>query len=162
MSDHIAPEVFKAAMQSVAASVTVVTAFGQDEPVGITVSAFAPVSADPPIVLICIDKTAGSLDTLLRSEGFSINFLPQGAEDTALLFATRYADKFGSVEWDEPEVQGSGPVLDEAFEVFECRTVERTEMGDHWVMFGEVVEAVVRSGTPLVYLNRQFVDLPET
>ncbi len=159
--ESIAPDIFKAVMQSVAASVTVVTAKGDPGPVGITVSAFTAVSADPPIVLVCIDKSGASLAELLDAPGFTVNFLPQGSESTALLFATRGADKFGTVEWDEPEVEIAGPVLHEAFQVFECETIERTEMGDHWVVYGKVVEAVVRAGTPLVYLNRKFVELPE-
>ena len=159
MPEQIPPDIFKAVMQNVAASVTVVTAYGPNEPVGITVSAFTAVSADPPIILICIDKNAASLDVLLGAPGFTVNFLPQGTGDTAMLFATRDADKFGSVEWDAPEVEGSGPVLDDAFEIFECITVDRHEMGDHWVIYGQVVEAVVRPGVPLVYLNRAFVDI---
>jgi flavin reductase (DIM6/NTAB) family NADH-FMN oxidoreductase RutF len=119
-------------MQNVAATVTVVTAYGPTEPVGITVSAFTAVSADPPIILVCIDKGAASLETLLAADGFTVNFLAQGSADTAMIFATRDGDKFGAVKWDPPEVEGSGPVLD---------------------------EAVVRSGIPLVYLNRTFVDL---
>lgn len=159
MPDQIPADIFKAVMQHVAASVTVVTAYGSDGPVGITVSAFTAVSADPPIILVCIDKGAASLDALLEADGFTVNFLPQGSADTAMLFATRDADKFGAVDWDPPEVEGAGPVLDDAFEVFECVTIERHEIGDHWVLYGQVVEAVVRSGVPLVYLNRAFVDL---
>lgn len=159
MPAQIPPDIFKAVMQNVAATVTVVTAYGPTEPVGITVSAFTAVSADPPIILVCIDKGAASLETLLAADGFTVNFLAQGSADTAMIFATRDGDKFGAVKWDPPEVEGSGPVLDEAFEVFECTTVDRHEVGDHWVIYGQVVEAVVRSGIPLVYLNRTFVDL---
>ena len=146
-------------MQHVAATVTVVTAYDHEEPVGITVSAFTSVSADPPIVLVCIDKGAATLDTLLAADGFTVNFLPQGAGDTAMIFASRDQGKFANVAWDPPEIEGSGPVLREAFQIFECVTVERHEMGDHWVIYGQVVEAVVRSGIPLVYLNRTFVNL---
>ncbi len=159
MPDQIAPDVFKAVMQNVAASVTVVTAYGPDMPVGITVSSFTGVSADPPIILVCIDKNAASLEPLLATVGFTVNFLPQGTAATAMIFASREGDKFDSVGWVPPQVEGSGPVLDEAFEVFECITVDRHEVGDHWVIYGRVVEAVVRSGVPLVYLNRAFVEL---
>ena len=83
----IDPERFKNMMANVAASVTVVTAPSDDGPVGITVSAFTSVSADPPIVLVCIDKVAGSLESLLGAEGFTVNFMPEGTEDTAMVFA---------------------------------------------------------------------------
>jgi flavin reductase (DIM6/NTAB) family NADH-FMN oxidoreductase RutF len=149
-------ERFKNLMANVAATVTVVTAPSDDGPVGITVSAFTSVSADPPIVLVCIDKVAGSLESLLGAEGFTVNFMPEGTEDTAIVFAMRGADKFGSVEWSDPVTTAAGPVLAVAFQVFECETVERTEMGDHWVMYGTVVAESSEAAVPLIYFNRDF------
>lgn len=152
----IDPERFKDLMANVAATVTVVTAQADEGPVGLTVSAFTSVSADPPIVLICIDKVAGSLEPMLAAEGFTVNFMPEGTEDTAMVFAMRGADKFGSVEWSDPEIPVAGPLLEEAFQAFECETVERSEMGDHWVIYGRVVAERGDAGVPLIYLNRDF------
>jgi len=155
------PELFKQVMSNVAATVTVVTARTPDGPIGLTVSAFTSVSADPPIVLVCIDKAVGSLEPLLAADGYTVNIMPQGSEDTAMVFATKGADRFGVVDWHESESPFAGPVLAEAFEVFECETVEQTEMGDHWVIYGRVVHGRAADGIPLVYLNRRFVELPE-
>lgn len=152
-------ERFKDVMSNVAATVTVVTAPSDDGPFGITVSAFTSVSADPPIVLICIDKVAGSLDQFLAAPGFTVNFLPEGTEDTAMLFATRGADKFGSTEWSPPQTAAGGPVLADAFQVLECESVQRTEMGDHWVIYGRVVAETGDAATPLIYFNRNFAKL---
>jgi flavin reductase (DIM6/NTAB) family NADH-FMN oxidoreductase RutF len=155
----IDPERFKDLMANVPATVTVVTAPTDDGPVGITVSAFTSVSADPPIVLVCIDKFAGSLQQFLDASGFTVNFMPEGAEDSSMVFATRGADKFGTVEWNEPQIPMAGPVLAEAFQVLECETVERTEMGDHWVIYGRVAAEMGEAGTPLIYFNRDFAKL---
>lgn len=159
-NELVSPELFKQVMSNVAATVTVVTTQSSDGPVGLTVSAFTSVSANPPIVLICIDKVVGSLEPLLAADGYTVNIMPQGAVDTAMLFATKGADRFGTVEWSDPKSDAAGPVLAEAFEVFECETVERTEMGDHWVIYGQVVHAHAAHGTPLVYLNRRFITIP--
>ncbi len=155
----IDPERFKNLMANVASTVTVVTAPSTDGPVGITVSAFTSVSADPPIVLVCIDKVAGSLAQFLSAPGFTVNFMPEGTSDTAMLFATRGADKFSSVDWSEPQTSAAGPVLGEAFQILECETVERTEMGDHWVIYGKVVAERGEPATPLIYHNRDFARL---
>jgi len=152
-------ERFKDLMSNVAATVTVVTAPSDDGPIGITVSAFTSVSADPPIVLICIDKVAGSLGQFLAAPGFTVNFMPEGTEDTAMLFATRGADKFGAAEWSDPQTGGAGPVLTEGFQMLECETVERTEMGDHWVIYGRVLAEGGEPATPLIYFNRNFAKL---
>lgn len=154
---------FKDMMSGVAASVSIVTAPGDDGPVGITVSAFVSVSVDPPIVLVCIDKRAGSLAAYLQASGYTVNFMSAGTGDDAMVFATPGADKFGSVGNHEPVVGVGGPVIDSAFGHFECRTIQRTEMGDHWVIYGEVVafERVDREAFPLVWHDRGFVQIED-
>lgn len=146
-------------MASLAASVTVVTVDGPEGPSGLTVSAFTSVSADPPIVLVCIDSRASTLPLLLEAEGFTVNFLPRGTEDIAMLFATRDTDRFGSVGWDTVDV--GGPVLDDAYGHFVCRRVEAHELGDHWVIYGEVTASARDEEyiEPLVYHDRRFVEI---
>ena len=151
-------DLLRSVMGRVAATVTIVTALDADgDPVGITVSAFTSVSADPPIVLFCIHDRAESLEAMLEAPGFTVNVLPRGAVDLAMLFATRGADKFADTERRNPEYRGAGPVLEEAFAHFACRTIERIEMGDHWVLFGAVEGGAVDEAVdPLVYLDRAF------
>lgn len=157
----VAAEEFKNAMSKVAATVTVVTAPGDETPVGLTVSAFMSVSADPAIVLVCVDKSTASLQGMLDAEGFTVNVMPEAAGDEAMLFATHGADKFGATEWTEPSTPGAGPVLSSALESLECITIARHEVGDHWVIYGEVeaVHVADPDATPLVWHARGFVKL---
>jgi flavin reductase (NADH) len=149
---------FKDTMSAVAQAVTVVTAPAVGGPVGLTVSAFTSVSVDPPIVLVCIDKVVSTLDAMLTTGGYTVNFLPEEAGDIAMIFATHDIDRFGSVAWEDAPLGVGGPVLDAAFGHFECRTVERIEMGDHWVVFAEVIGGGTPvHAPPLVWLNRGFV-----
>jgi flavin reductase (DIM6/NTAB) family NADH-FMN oxidoreductase RutF len=154
----IRPDRFKDMMSRVAATVTVVTAKTETGPIGITVSAFTSVSVDPPIVLVCIDKVAGSLPAYLAADGFTVNFLPESARDEAVLFATKDSDRFGAVGWREPSVEVAGPVLDVAYGAFECVTIDKAEMGDHWVLYGRVDagDRTDQAGLPLLYLNRAY------
>ncbi|MDJ0791277.1 MAG: flavin reductase family protein [Acidimicrobiia bacterium] len=155
----MADNVVRSVMGNVAACVTVVTVDDPEHgPVGITVSAFTSVSADPPIVLVCIGKHADSLPAFLEAPGFTVNFLPHGRDEEAMLFATRGADKFGETSYRPSTVEGAGPVLDAAYATFECRTTEALDMGDHWVIFGEVVGGgfADAEAEPLVYLKRAF------
>ena len=157
-ANEFGPEEFKNVMANVAATVTVVTANTPDGPIGLTVSAFTSVSADPPIVLVCIDKIVGSLESLIAADGYTVNIMPQGASDIAMLFATQGADRFGSVEWKPAPTPAAGPILANAFQTLECETIERTEMGDHWVLYGKVITGRASDGVPLIYLNRGFVE----
>jgi flavin reductase (DIM6/NTAB) family NADH-FMN oxidoreductase RutF len=159
----IGPDDFKDMMSAVAASVTVVTAYADREPIGITVSAFTSVSVEPPIVLVCIDKVAASLPAYLTADGFTVNFLPTTASQESTLFATKGSERFDAVSWSEPSVSVAGPVLDSAFGSFECETVERLEMGDHWVIFGRVDAGGRTDGlaSPLLYYSRGYASVAE-
>jgi len=134
------------------------TAYADGEPIGITVTAFNSVSVDPPIVLVCIDKVAASLDAFLTAEGFTVNILPTTASAVSTLFATKDSERFDAVSWSGPSVSAAGPVLDVAFGAFECETIERLEMGDHWVIFGRVDAGGLsdKATLPLVYHQRAY------
>ena len=151
-------EQFKNVMARVASTVTIVTAHGEEDSVGLTATAFISVSADPAIVLVCIDKSTASLQPMLDADGFTVNLMPEGSEDLAMLFAKHGADKFGGSEWSEPETPDAGPILSDAYARLECTTIDRTEMGDHWVIYGEVNAADVfdAKAVPLVWLGRGF------
>jgi flavin reductase (DIM6/NTAB) family NADH-FMN oxidoreductase RutF len=148
-------------MARVAATVTIVTAQGEVDPLGLTATAFMSVSADPAIVLVCVDKSTASLQPMLGADGFTVNLMPEGSEDLAMLFAEHGADKFGDSEWSGPETPDAGPVLADAYGRLECTTIDRTEMGDHWVIYGEVNAADVfdASAVPLVWLGRGFATI---
>ena len=121
-------EQFKNVMARVASTVTIVTAHGEEDLVGLTATAFMSVSADPAIVLVCIDKSTASLQPMLDADGFTVNLMPEGSEDLAMLFAKHGADKFGGSEWSEPETPDAGPILSDAYARLECTTIDRTEM----------------------------------
>lgn len=157
----VLPDQLKDVMSRVAATVTVVTARSDDGPLGLTVSAFLSVSADPAIILVCIDKATASLRALLDADGFTVNIMPEGTEDEAMLFATHGADKFGISASTDPVTPSAGAVLTDSFAHLECITIDRTEVGDHWVLYGQVEHANVTDtdAVPLVWYGRGFVNL---
>jgi 3-hydroxy-9,10-secoandrosta-1,3,5(10)-triene-9,17-dione monooxygenase reductase component len=157
----VSAEDFKNLMSRFATTVTVVTTADDDGPIGLTVSAFVSVSADPAIVLVCVDKATTSLQPMLDADGFTVNVMPEGAEDEAMRFATHGADKFTGSEWSEPTTPAAGPILTSALAHLECITIDRIEVGDHWVIYGEVMASVVTDTAvaPLVWLDRGFVKI---
>ncbi len=124
-----------------------------------TVSAFMSVSADPAIVLVCVDKSTASLQPMLDAEGFTVNVMPEGTDAEAMLFATHGADKFGESEWRDAATSQAGPVLESSLAHLECITTDRHEVGDHWVIYGAVVSSGVKDpdSPPLIWHNRGFV-----
>jgi flavin reductase (DIM6/NTAB) family NADH-FMN oxidoreductase RutF len=142
--------------------VVVVTALGDGgAPFGLTVSAFCPVSLEPPLILVCVDRTSNTLPALRRSGAFTVNILAAGHQELARRMATKSPQKFSGLTWRPAPVEGCGPVLEEHISAFACCAVERElEAGDHLIFLGRVLTGGVRDGrTPLLYHRRAFVDL---
>ena len=79
-------------MASFPSGVVILTAFGDDhQPRGLTVSAFCAVSVDPPLALVCIDKTSNTLPAVQHTGGFTANILAAGREHLARRMATKRA-----------------------------------------------------------------------
>lgn len=144
--------------------VAVVTAreAGQ-RPRGLTLSAFCPVSLEPPLVLVCVDRTSNTLPALQAAGGFTVNFLAGGREHLAVLYASKAEEKFEGIRWRSPETPEGGPVLHEDSAAYAvCVTRQAIEAGDHWVFVGEVQEAATIPGRfPLLYHRRAYRDLAE-
>ena len=153
---------FREVLATFPAGVVIVPATGTaGEPAGLTVSAFCSVSAEPTLILVCVDKGSNTLPAIQTSQMFTVNILAAGRQDLALLFASKRADKFAAVSWEAPELAGGGPILRaDAAAYLVCRVDRAVEAGDHWVFIGEAVEAGVHEEPmPLLYHRRSFVSI---
>jgi flavin reductase (DIM6/NTAB) family NADH-FMN oxidoreductase RutF len=152
------PDAFRAVMGRFATGVTVVTATdaeGRDR--GMTVSAFASVSLQPPLVVMCIDKTASMHDALTTAQYFAVNILASTQEAIARRFASTGAQQFEGIGYRTGE---SGvPVLNDVLAFVECRHISSTGAGDHTIIVGETVEASMRDARPLLYYRGGFAQL---
>jgi flavin reductase (DIM6/NTAB) family NADH-FMN oxidoreductase RutF len=148
-----APE-FAAAMTALASGVVLVTCRVGGRPWGMTVSAFASVSADPPTVLVSLGSDATSTAAIRASGRFGINILAEGQEPVARRGSAPGAPKF----IDDLVVPG-------ALAHLECELSDAIDVADHTVFFGRVVSTRVRpEGDALVYHRRAYrtVSDPDT
>ena len=146
----ISNDEFRAALSRFASGVTVVTTKDlSGKPHGITVSAFSAVSLDPPLVLICIDKSTASHYAFEETGRFAVNILHEDQITISAQFASPLLDKFDGVSFSEG-IEGV-PVLEDALVNLECRLKYAHEGGDHTIFVGEIERATVRDGKPLVY-----------
>jgi flavin reductase (DIM6/NTAB) family NADH-FMN oxidoreductase RutF len=154
----VTPDEFRSVLGRFPSGVTVVTTKGgngSDE--GMTVSAFCSLSLEPPLVLICIEKTASAYEALTMSAGFVVNILSAGQEQIARRFAIVDIDRFEGVGYSRS--QNGVAVLDDALGLIECSTVARHEAGDHTVIVGEVEAARAGTGAPLLYYRGGYAQL---
>jgi flavin reductase (DIM6/NTAB) family NADH-FMN oxidoreductase RutF len=155
----IDPRRFREVMSTFPSGVVVLTAFGDDSrPRGLTVSAFCAVSLEPPLALVCIDKTSNTLPAVQHTGGFTANILAAGREALARRMATKLSDKFDALEWRRPDSNVGGPILEADCAAYAvCALRDTIEAGDHWVLIGLVTEGHHRDGVvPIVYSRRTY------
>lgn len=151
---------FRQVVGRFATGVTVVTTQVADLPHGMTVNAFASVSLEPLLVLVCVDRTA-SLHPLLEDSGsFAVTVLGADQEDLSIFFASSDrpagAEQFTDVAWHAAPVTGS-PILDDGLAYLDCRVIESLPGGDHSVFLGEVADAgTLSDGDPLVFYESRY------
>jgi flavin reductase (DIM6/NTAB) family NADH-FMN oxidoreductase RutF len=153
-----APEEFRSALSQFASGVTVVTtrdANGKRH--GITVSAFCSVSLEPPMVLICIEKTTGSHYAFGESGAFVVNILSSEQSGISEHFASRSDEKFGDVRHRLNE--DGVPVLSDAIATLRCKLRHSLDGGDHSIFVGIVESVDVDGGKPLIYFDHGYHSL---
>lgn len=151
----IAPEEFRRALGHFATGVTVVTTRDtRERPTGLTVSAFAALSLDPPLVLVCVDHKAQTYPALCASGRFAVNVLSDRQEAVSRRFASSQTDKFTGVAH---AVSPLGlPLIEGALVHLECVTVAAHPAGDHTIFVGRVERAAVSAGAPLLYYRGRY------
>jgi flavin reductase (DIM6/NTAB) family NADH-FMN oxidoreductase RutF len=157
-------ELFRAVLGSFPTGVTVVTAVDHAGiPRGLTSNAICSASAEPPLLLVCIDKRSNTLPALLESGHFVVNFLAAGRGELATHFASRLADKFTHVRWEPSPLAAGAPVLvEDTVAHAECVVTQTLDAGDHIVLLGRIEAASSNGGIPLMYLRRTYAAWPDT
>jgi flavin reductase ActVB len=145
-----------------AAGVTVVTTRDRrGEPWGLTATAVCSVSLTPPLILVCVDRTAECYAAFRRAEAFAVNFLHGGQEPLSRHFARKTRRKFDGIP-HRPGITGS-PILADVLAHVECRVRARHPGGDHTIFLGEVVGSGVSpldgAGSPLLYFRGGYARL---
>jgi flavin reductase (DIM6/NTAB) family NADH-FMN oxidoreductase RutF len=151
------PDLFRAVLGRFASGITVVTAAEDGRDHGMTVSAFASLSLDPPLILVCIAKNATMAPLMARAETFAVNILSGTQEALSRRFAGTADDRFASVE------ASRGPrgnaLLAGALATLECGVFARHDAGDHTIVVGRVETAAAHDARPLLYYRGGYATL---
>lgn len=144
-------EEFRAALSHWASGVAIVTAAAGDRIHGMTVSAFSSVSLDPPLVLVCADKSSNTLGVIDEGGVFAANLLAADQQGLSNRFASKKDEhrRFEGLAWRKG-VTGA-PILPGALAVLDCRVVAAHDAGDHVIYVGRVEAVEIARGEPLVY-----------
>ena len=134
------PRTFRDALGRFASGVCVVTTVGEDgRSAGVTISSFASLSLEPPLVLFCIGKRSANLSAWLTGRSFSVNVLHEDQVGVSETFATQNHQKFARVA-GSPGRNGCFRI-DGCLVTLECRRTRIHDEGDHYIIIG-LVESV--------------------
>ncbi len=134
--------------------VVVITATHQGERRGMTVSAVASLSLDPPMIVTCLNASSSTQEVVRRAGAFAVNILAEDQEHLAGLFARPGVDPFLDLPC-EPGITGA-PILAGALAVLECQIAQEVPGGSHRVLLANVVRASASEGSPLAYFRGRF------
>ena len=144
------------ALGSFGTGVTVVTSGNkQTRFVGVTANSFSSVSLEPPIVLWSLGSASPSFDIFDATGRFVINILSLQQMDLSKRFASNVADKFEGV--DLRDGLDGLPVLNECVATFECKTIQRTVVGDHVLFLGQVEKYTYERKPTLLFCQGNYL-----
>jgi flavin reductase (DIM6/NTAB) family NADH-FMN oxidoreductase RutF len=147
-------QIFKQVMRQFVSGVTVVTTQVNNQLTGATVSAFAPLSLEPPLVLICLGTQRTCHTAIAMAGMFAVNILDEQQEDVSRRFGSCHAEKFIAGCYT---LSAHGlPLLCHALALIECRVSAALPGGDHTIFVGEVLHAQAFEGQPLVYYQSRY------
>ncbi len=150
----LATQDFRDVIGHFASGVTVITTTVDETLHGTTASAVTSLSLEPPMLLICMNRSSATGQAVARSGAFAVNILGEGDDLLARRFAGKGEDKFNGVA---VTIGDHGqPLLVDALAQLVCRVTQAVEAATHVVFFAEVHEATARPGQPLAYYRGKF------
>ncbi|MFN4141853.1 MAG: alpha/beta fold hydrolase [Aestuariivirga sp.] len=148
----------RTAFGSFMTGVTIVTTAGVDgQPRGFTANSFTSVSLEPPLLMMCIGKSAASIDVFRQARGFAINILSEAQKDTSVLFASKRPDKFDVARWRRGPF--GNPLIEGSAAWFDCARYQVIDAGDHIILMGHIEAFSYSDANPLGYARGHYITL---
>lgn len=149
---------YRDAMSRAVTGVSIVATAGSAGRFGMTVSAVTSVSAEPPLLLVCINRRSPLADAIVANGVFAVSLLSLDQRSLAESFAggrlRGRAYDFELADWSQAEA--GAPMLDSAVASFDCRLDRAFDAGTHRVFLGAVIDCRTSNATPLAYLQRAY------
>lgn len=137
--------------------VTVVTAIDSEgRPRGLAVSAYMPISLDPPLVVVCVQKTSSTYASLFEAGHLGVNIIANTQGAVVAKFASKDPDKFAELDWHR--APAGSPMIGGSSASIEAEIKERFRAKTHVVIVARVKHLEIASLDPLVYKAGKFYD----
>ena len=147
----ITSDLFRTVLGRLPTGVTVLTSYGDPDPIGMAANSVTSLSLDPPLLLVCPAKSSTTWLRIREVGAFCVNVLASHHEELTRQFSRRGADRFAGVRIS---ARPSGPALHDAVAWIDCRIGTEHDGGDHTIVIADVI-ALEAAGeaAPLVFFR---------
>lgn len=149
---------FKTGMQLLAASTTIITSEFEGARAGMAATAVCSLTADPPALLVCINRTARTYGYVMDSRRFAVNLVPDDMTEVVGAFSSKMDKEqqfHAAGTWAKGDL--GIPVLKEAVVSFECVVDNWANTKTHAVFFGMVKQVHLNpEKSALIYGRKGF------
>lgn len=163
--DAVSADKFKQGMRNLAGAVNVITAIKDDRMSGLTATAVMSVSAEPPRVMVCINKDVFAHSLINVGGSVCINTLGAEQIEQAKIFAGMYKEIAGPDRFSHgPWMLSSNiaPELEGALLSMQCKVVEIIPAHSHSMILCEVIDikcSQISEKSALVYFDGYFSEI---
>jgi flavin reductase (DIM6/NTAB) family NADH-FMN oxidoreductase RutF len=152
---------FRSVMRRVAGGVSIITAGRDDDITGMTVTSLTSLSANPPRLLVSINRQASSFALIERYRLFGISILNADQQHLADHFSNarlKGKQRFEGTTWSAGST--GVPLLGKALAAVECQVEEIIERHSHGIIVGRLLSMDLSHRlSGLVYWNGQYIEI---
>lgn len=152
-------------MRHFAVGVSIITARHGESRAGLTATAVCSVTADPPRLVVFVNKNVAASEVILNSGALCVNVLAGDQEEVAKAFAGMIEGVHGDARFEHGrwlELTTGAPALDGSLANFDCRVIKVFDESTHNAFLCEVLATCERNdGEALIYLNGGFRRIPQ-
>jgi len=159
-SQPVSLQQFRLGMRSLAGAVSIITSAHAGHRHGMTATAVCSASAEPPTVLVCVNKATATHGAIAKGGAFCVNALRAEDWELSTLFSGSQTGeaRFRSRDWTR--LATGSPVLIDSLVAFDCRVVNKMTHGTHTIFLGQVEQVLFgKKGRPLLYADGQYAKL---
>lgn len=152
-------------MRHFAVGVSIITARHGESRAGLTATAVCSVTADPPRLVVFVNKNVAASEVILNSGALCVNVLAGDQEEVAKAFAGMIEGVHGDARFEHGrwrELTTGAPALDGSLANFDCRVIKVFDESTHNAFLCEVLATCERNdGEALIYLKGGFRRIPQ-
>lgn len=155
------PLKYRNVMRHQAGAVAIIAVGKTGHRTGLTATAVCSLSDTPPMLIVCINRTASAHAPIRDAKSFSVNLLADDQQDLAKLFSSKKVmgeARFDKKVWDT--MKTGAPMLKGCIANLDCEVKDEHGFDTHSLFVGLVKDARFREDAqPLLYFRGDFWDL---